>query len=79
LTYVFVCAKGVVLVGSQQGGVDIEAVAKETPDAIIKYPVDIMTGNHSSLLKANNSKFLFNPRVKNVSKKAVSCLPSIKN
>ncbi|EDO39934.1 predicted protein [Nematostella vectensis] len=36
--------QGPVLVGSQQGGVDIESVAKETPDAIIKQPVDIISG-----------------------------------
>ena len=32
------------LVGSQQGGVDIEQVAKDTPDAIVKHGVDIITG-----------------------------------
>ncbi|CAH3019150.1 unnamed protein product [Porites evermanni] len=36
--------KGPVLVGSQQGGVDIEQVAKETPDAIVKHGVDIING-----------------------------------
>ena len=30
--------------GSQQGGVDIEQVAKETPDAIVKHGVDIING-----------------------------------
>ena len=32
--------------GSQQGGVDIEQVAKETPDAIVKHGVDIINGLH---------------------------------
>ncbi|KAJ7353931.1 beta' subunit [Desmophyllum pertusum] len=36
--------KGPVLVGSQQGGVDIEQVAKDSPDAIIKFGVDIIQG-----------------------------------
>ncbi|KAK3730215.1 hypothetical protein RRG08_034960 [Elysia crispata] len=35
---------GPVLVGSSQGGVNIEEVAAENPDAIIKEPVDIATG-----------------------------------
>ncbi|KAK3742873.1 hypothetical protein QZH41_020407, partial [Actinostola sp. cb2023] len=39
-----ICNEGVVLVGSQQGGVDIEKVAKETPEAIVKQPVDIFQG-----------------------------------
>jgi succinyl-CoA synthetase beta subunit len=33
-----------VLVGSHQGGVDIEKVAAEHPDAIFKEPVDINKG-----------------------------------
>jgi len=36
--------QGPVLVGSNQGGVDIEAVAAENPDAIVTLPVDINTG-----------------------------------
>ncbi|XP_059130280.1 succinate--CoA ligase [ADP-forming] subunit beta, mitochondrial [Peromyscus eremicus] len=35
---------GPVLVGSSQGGVNIEDVAAENPDAIIKVPVDIIEG-----------------------------------
>lgn len=35
---------GPVLVGSAKGGMDIEGVAHDTPDAIIKEPVDINTG-----------------------------------
>lgn len=35
---------GPVLVASSQGGVDIEAVAAENPDAIITMPVDIHQG-----------------------------------
>src|SRR3954463_16304263 len=35
---------GPVLVASSQGGVDIETVAAENPEAIITYPVDIRTG-----------------------------------
>ncbi|XP_042328420.1 succinate--CoA ligase [ADP-forming] subunit beta, mitochondrial-like [Sceloporus undulatus] len=36
--------QGPVLIGSSQGGVQIEDVAAETPEAIIKEPVDIMDG-----------------------------------
>ncbi|KAI8097173.1 uncharacterized protein BX664DRAFT_275717 [Halteromyces radiatus] len=35
---------GPVLVASSQGGMDIEAVAKENPDAIVTLPVDIKKG-----------------------------------
>ncbi|XP_019385477.1 PREDICTED: succinate--CoA ligase [ADP-forming] subunit beta, mitochondrial isoform X2 [Crocodylus porosus] len=36
--------QGPVLIGSSQGGVNIEDVAAENPDAIIKEPVDIVEG-----------------------------------
>jgi len=36
--------QGPVLVASSQGGMDIEAVAHETPEAIVTFPVDIRTG-----------------------------------
>lgn len=36
--------QGPVLIGSAQGGVNIEDVAAENPDAIIKEPVDIVEG-----------------------------------
>lgn len=32
------------LIGSSQGGVNIEDVAAENPEAIIKEPIDIMEG-----------------------------------
>ena len=35
---------GPVMVGSAQGGMDIEAVAEATPDAIFTLPIDITTG-----------------------------------
>ena len=44
------CMQGPVLVGSQQGGVDIEQVAKESPEAIIKFGVDIMQGLHRIII-----------------------------
>ncbi|CDS08053.1 hypothetical protein LRAMOSA02002 [Lichtheimia ramosa] len=37
-------AAGPVVVASSEGGVDIESVAKENPDAIVTMPVDIKTG-----------------------------------
>uniref|UniRef100_A0ACB8GEQ0 Beta' subunit n=1 Tax=Sphaerodactylus townsendi TaxID=933632 RepID=A0ACB8GEQ0_9SAUR len=36
--------QGPVLIGSSQGGVNIEDVAAENPDAIVKEPVDIVEG-----------------------------------
>ncbi|PRD24891.1 UNVERIFIED_CONTAM: Succinate--CoA ligase [ADP-forming] subunit beta [Trichonephila clavipes] len=35
---------GPVIIASAQGGVNIEEVARDNPDAIIKEPIDIMTG-----------------------------------
>lgn len=32
------------MVGCLDGGVDIETIAEQTPDRIIKVPVDILTG-----------------------------------
>lgn len=39
-----VSCKGPVLIGSSQGGVNIEDVAAENPDAIVKEPIDIVEG-----------------------------------
>ena len=36
--------QGPVLLGSAQGGVNIEEVARDTPEAIINVPVDIFEG-----------------------------------
>ena len=36
--------QGPVMVGSSQGGMNIEEVARDNPQAIIKEPVDITTG-----------------------------------
>jgi succinyl-CoA synthetase beta subunit len=36
--------QGPVLVGSSQGGMDIEQVAHDNPEAIIKVPLDIHKG-----------------------------------
>jgi succinyl-CoA synthetase beta subunit len=33
-----------VLIGSSQGGVNIEDVAAESPEAIVKEPIDIVEG-----------------------------------
>eukprot|EP01095_Lingulamoeba_sp_RSL-Kostka_P016053 TRINITY_DN7661_c0_g1_i2.p1 TRINITY_DN7661_c0_g1~~TRINITY_DN7661_c0_g1_i2.p1 ORF type:complete len:458 (-),score=184.07 TRINITY_DN7661_c0_g1_i2:35-1408(-) len=35
---------GVLLIGSKFGGMNIEDVAEENPDAIVRIPIDIMTG-----------------------------------
>ena len=43
-TFLSTSFQGPVLVGSSQGGVNIEEVAAENPNAIIKEPVDIITG-----------------------------------
>ena len=46
----FCSFQGPVLVGSQQGGVDIEQVAKDSPDAIVKHGVDIFDGLYPVLI-----------------------------
>ncbi|NXW17879.1 SUCB1 ligase, partial [Circaetus pectoralis] len=50
-SFLFLCSvlsdrkvSGPVLIGSSQGGVNIEDVAAENPDAIIKEPIDIVEG-----------------------------------
>lgn len=37
-------SKGPVIIASSQGGVNIEEVAAENPDAILYEPIDIVTG-----------------------------------
>eukprot|EP00036_Acanthoecidae_sp_10tr_P021132 CAMPEP_0206317610 /NCGR_PEP_ID=MMETSP0106_2-20121207/16727_1 /ASSEMBLY_ACC=CAM_ASM_000206 /TAXON_ID=81532 /ORGANISM="Acanthoeca-like sp., Strain 10tr" /LENGTH=428 /DNA_ID=CAMNT_0053749213 /DNA_START=11 /DNA_END=1294 /DNA_ORIENTATION=- len=37
-------SNGPVMVGSPEGGMDIEEVAEENPDAILKIPIDVNTG-----------------------------------
>ncbi|KAJ2630966.1 succinate--CoA ligase beta chain, partial [Coemansia sp. RSA 1694] len=56
--------KGPVLVASAQGGVDIETVAAEDPEAIIKLPVDINEGLslESALELASKLGFVGNAR-----------------
>jgi len=41
----YLCYQGPVIMASEQGGMNIEEVAKENPDAIIWQPIDIMEGN----------------------------------
>ncbi|CAN6634759.1 succinate--CoA ligase [ADP-forming] subunit beta, mitochondrial [Trichomonascus vanleenenianus] len=43
--------QGPIIVASPQGGMDIEGVAKETPDQIFKFPVDINKGVSPELAK----------------------------
>jgi len=43
--------QGPVLVASSQGGMDIEAVAAESPDAIVTEPVDLKAGAASCRLR----------------------------
>ena len=44
LYYLCCCFQGPVLLGSSQGGMNIEEVARETPEALCTIPVDIYTG-----------------------------------
>ncbi|KYR01212.1 succinate-CoA ligase (ADP-forming) [Tieghemostelium lacteum] len=53
---------GPVLVGSPEGGVDIEAVARDNPSAIYKEPVDIMQGIKPEQTKRLAEKLGFSPK-----------------
>jgi len=50
---------GPVMVGSPQGGMDIEEVAEKNPEAIFKEPIDILTGitDKQALKMAENLQF----------------------
>lgn len=44
-------SQGPVIIASSQGGVNIEDVAEESPDAIFKFPIDISVGmDHAYLI-----------------------------
>lgn len=49
--------QGPVVIASSQGGVSIEDVAAENPDAIIYEPIDIAKGELSETLKALSNAF----------------------
>ncbi|KAK3578624.1 hypothetical protein CHS0354_002199 [Potamilus streckersoni] len=53
--------KGPVMVGSSQGGMNIEEVAKENPTAIIKEPIDIISGISRNQAVNMAAKMGFNP------------------
>jgi succinyl-CoA synthetase beta subunit len=50
------------IVASSQGGVDIESVAAENPDAIIKFPVQLSTGLTKEGAKEIATKMGFTPK-----------------
>lgn len=52
---------GPVIIASSQGGVNIEEVAKENPDAIIKEPIDIINGLKKEQVLRVASKLGFHP------------------
>ncbi|KAF2076087.1 hypothetical protein CYY_002601 [Polysphondylium violaceum] len=59
-------AGGPVMVASPEGGMDIEAVARDNPSAIYKEPIDIMTGIRPEQTKRLAEKLGFSP--KNIAK-----------
>ncbi len=56
-------AGGPVFVGSKRGGMDIEAVAEEDPEAIFKVPVDINVGPTDENTRLIAEKLDFRPEV----------------
>lgn len=55
--------KGPVIIASSQGGVNIEEVAKENPDAIVTEPIDIKQGIQRSQVEKVVQKLGFHPDV----------------
>lgn len=51
--------QGPVLIGSSHGGVNIEDVAAETPEAIIKEPIDIEEGIKRNKLSSLHRRWDF--------------------
>lgn len=51
-----------IIVASSQGGMDIEAVAKESPEAIITTPVDIHVGVTDEMARGISEKLGFSPQ-----------------
>ena len=58
---------GPVMVGSAQGGMDIEAVAEATPDAIFTLPIDITTGAPPPGLAVKSSQISIHIRLRSQS------------
>ncbi|CAG8499873.1 3144_t:CDS:2 [Funneliformis caledonium] len=56
-------SQGPVIVASSQGGVDIESVAAENPEAIITFPIDIDEGLKKEDARNIMEKLGFSPRV----------------
>lgn len=54
--------QGPIIVASSQGGMDIETVAKETPEAIITTPVDIHQGVTDEMAKKIATQLGFSPQ-----------------
>lgn len=48
------------MIASSQGGVNIEDVAAENPDAIIYEPIDIVEGNYNNKLTIKNFLLILN-------------------
>jgi succinyl-CoA synthetase beta subunit len=54
--------RGPVIVASSQGGMDIEAVAKENPEAIITTPIDIHVGVTDDIARTIATDLGFSPQ-----------------
>lgn len=54
--------QGPIIVASSQGGMDIEAVAKESPEAIITTPIDIHTGVTDQIATKIATQLGFSPQ-----------------
>ncbi|KAF9364292.1 Succinate--CoA ligase [ADP-forming] subunit beta, mitochondrial [Mortierella sp. NVP85] len=55
-------SQGPVMVASSQGGVDIEAVAAENPDAILQLPIDINKGVDRAAVRGLAERLGFTPK-----------------
>ncbi|XP_053561476.1 succinate--CoA ligase [ADP-forming] subunit beta, mitochondrial [Bombina bombina] len=74
--FFFLCVQGPVLIGSSQGGVNIEDVAAENPDAIVKEPIDILEGIKKEQAVRLAEKMGFPP---NLIDEAAKCMMNLYN
>ncbi|OLL26116.1 putative succinyl-CoA ligase [GDP-forming] subunit beta, mitochondrial [Neolecta irregularis DAH-3] len=70
-------SQGPVIVASSQGGVDIEMVAKETPEAIIRVPIDIKVGVTNEIANDLAEKLGFSPQCINEASETIKKLYQI--
>ncbi len=65
--------KGPVVIASSEGGVNIEDVAAESPDKILKFPIDIIEGFKPEKALSIAQQLGFTDRAKEISQLFLNC------